>query len=136
MKKINYYTKPSAELWLELNRRMVKKSNAMLTNMVLDLVNYPKEKLSEDHWFTHQAAIDADLMSYDRLFIERSHEMLDKVYKALSVKDKKIIDEYNEEQTRKSMTKLYKELSSDDYGQGVYMSEGTYLQSDGTFSDD
>jgi hypothetical protein len=136
MKKVNYYTKINADLWLELNRRMVKKSKAMMTNMVLDLDRYPKEKLPEDHWFNYQAGIDLDLMEYNQLFFERSDEMLEKVYNALSTKDKKIIDKYNEDQINESMAKVYRELSSDDYGQGVYISEGTYLQSDGTFSDE
>jgi hypothetical protein len=75
-------------------------------------------------------------MEYNQLFFERSDEMLEKVYNALSTKDKKIIDKYNEDQINESMAKVYRELSSDDYGQGVYISEGTYLQSNGTFSDE
>jgi hypothetical protein len=102
--------------------------------MVLDFSNYPKKKLPEDHWFNHQSAIDLDLMEYDKIFIDNSCEMLDKIYTLLSDKDKNIIDEYNEEQSRESMAELYRELSSDDYGEGVYMSEGVYLQSDGTFT--
>ena len=134
MKKVTYYSKVNADLWLELNRRMIKKSKAMMANMVLDFSNYPKKKLPEDHWFNHQSAIDLDLMEYDKIFINNSCEMLDKIYTLLSDKDKNIIDEYNEEQSRESMAELYRELSSDDYGEGVYMSEGVYLQSDGTFT--
>jgi len=135
MKKVTYYSKVNADLWLELNRRMIKKSKAMMANMVFNFNILPKEKLPEDHWFNHQAAIDIDITDYDRLFVERSNDMLDRVYNALSDKDKNIIDEYIEEQTRESMVELYRELSSDDYGEGVYMSEGVYLQSDGTFTE-
>jgi hypothetical protein len=134
MKKVTYYSKVNADLWLELNRRMIKKSKAMMANMVLDFSNYPKKKLPEDHWFNHQSAIDLDLMEYEQIFMDNSCEMLDKIYTLLSDKDKNIIDEYNEEQSRESMAELYRELSSDDYGEGVYMSEGVYLQSDGTFT--
>jgi hypothetical protein len=134
MKKVTYYSKVNADLWLELNRRMIKKSKAMMANMVLDFSNYPKKKLPEDHWFNHQSAIDLDLMEYEQIFMDNSCEMLDKIYTLLSDKDKNIIDEYNEEQARESMAELYRELSSDDYGEGVYMSEGVYLQSDGTFT--
>ena len=59
----------------------------------------------------------------------------DSIYKLLSDKDKNIIDEYIEGQVRESMVELYRELSSDDYGEGVYMSEGVYLQPDGTFTE-
>jgi hypothetical protein len=134
MKKVTYYSKVNADLWLELNRRMIKKSKAMMANMVLDFSNYPKKKLPEDHWFNHQSAIDLDLMEYEQIFMDNSCEMLDKIYTLLSDKDKNIIDEYNEEQARESMAELYRELSSDDYGEWVYMSEGVYLQSDGTFT--
>ena len=134
MKKVTYYSKVNADLWLELNRRMIKKSKAMMANMVLDFSNYPKKKLPEDHWFNHQSAIDLDLMEYEQIFMDNSCEMLDKIYTLLSDKDKNIIDEYNEEQARESMAELYRELSSDDHGEGVYMSEGVYLQSDGTFT--
>ncbi len=136
MKKVTYYTKPSADLWLELNRRMIKKSKAIKANMVLDFNNYPKEKLPEDHWFNQQAAIDMDLIEYNENFIRNSGQMLDKIYNALSAKDKKIIDKYIEDQVKKSLAELYAGLSSDDYGNGVYMSEGMYLQSDGTITED
>ena len=135
MKKVTYYSKVNADLWLELNRRTIKKSKAMMANMVFNFDVLPKEKLPEDHWFNHQAAIDVDIMDYNRLFVERSNEMLDSIYKLLSDKDKNIIDEYIEGQVRESMVELYRELSSDDYGEGVYMSEGVYLQPDGTFTE-
>ena len=135
MKKITYHTKPSADLWFELNRRMLKKSKAMTTNMVLDFNDYPKDKLPEEHWFNHQACVDFELIEYKRRFIENSCETLNKVYSALSAKDKKIIDKYNDEQAKISMAELYKALSSEDYGDGVYMSDGMYLHPDGTLTD-
>lgn len=135
MKKVTYRTKPSADLWFELNRRMIKKSKAMMSNMVLDFNDYPQKKLPEDHWFNHQVGVDFELTEYRRIYIKNSCETLNKVYSALSAKDKKIIDKYNDEQVKKSMAELYKDLSSEDYGDGVYMSDGMYLHPDGTLTD-
>ena len=135
MKKITYHTKPSADLWFELNRRMINKSKAMMSNLVLDLNDYPKKKLPEDHWFNYQVGVDFEVTEFRRRFMEISCETLNKVYKRLSAKDKKTIDKYNDEQAKISMAKLYKALSSEDYGDGVYMSDGMYLHPDGTLTD-
>jgi hypothetical protein len=97
MKKIKYDTKIDADLWLELNRRAIKKSKIIRSNSILDLSRYPKEKLPDDHWFVYQAEIDSYLYEFSLFIMDKSEIMLEKVYAALSDEDKKIIDEYHEE---------------------------------------
>lgn len=132
MKNVAHYSPINAELWLELEKRMNRKSKAITTNSCLNLRTSPKVgEIDDNHWYIDQIKLDFELKNFERKFTEKSVEMLDKVYKALSDDDKKIIDDHIQDGINEAMMQVYNDLADNDFGQGVYMSEGMYLQSDG-----
>ena len=75
MKNVTYQTKVDADLWLEMNRRIEKKSKSLLTNMVFSFKKYPEKELPEDHWFNYQRQIDFDLMEYNKIYILNQNKL-------------------------------------------------------------
>jgi len=135
MSKIRHTTPINADLWLELEKRMERKSKAINNKTtVTEETLFIADGIEEDHWFIDQIKIDIELRKAEQTFIEKTDEMLKKIYGSLSDDDKKIIDNHIQDGINKSMAEVYRDLSSEDFGLGVYMSEGRYLQKDGTFS--